>query len=125
LRLLVDECLSPALVDTAHSAGHEAYHVAHIGLASAKDWSIASRAVDQGFTLVTNNGADFRDLYLRHSVHPGLLIIVPSVDRETQIRLFKALLAKLAEIGEPINQVIEVDIDAEDVRFELYRWPTE
>jgi predicted nuclease of predicted toxin-antitoxin system len=125
LRLLIDECLSPALVGTAHAVGHEAYHIAHMGLASAKDWSVPSRAVDQGFILVTNNGADFRGLYSRFSVHPGLLIIIPSADRETQIGLFKALLAKLAEIGEPINQVIEAHLDGENVRFELYSWPPE
>jgi predicted nuclease of predicted toxin-antitoxin system len=123
LRLLIDECLTPALVNTAHIAGHEAYHVAHIGLASARDSSVASRATSQNLILVTNNGSDFRALYSHLNIHPGLLIIIPSVDRETQIRIFKALLVRLAEVGEPVNQVIEADLDGEGVSLAIYPWP--
>lgn len=32
MRLLIDECLSPALVALAHAAGHEAAHVIHLSL---------------------------------------------------------------------------------------------
>ena len=123
MKFLIDECLSPALVSAAHAAGHEAYHVAHIGLASAQDWVLASRATGQDLILVTNNGSDFLSLLSRVAFHPGLLIIVPSVERETQIRLFEVLLARLAETGEPVNLVIEAHLDGDDVRLVLYQWP--
>jgi predicted nuclease of predicted toxin-antitoxin system len=125
LRFLVDECLTPALVGAAHAAGHEAHHVAHIGLASAKDWSVAGWAVRHDQIFVTNNATDFRVLYARLAVHPGLLIIVPSVDRETQVRLFGAVLAKLSEIGEPVSRIIEARLDGGDIRLALYAWPSE
>ena len=32
-------------------------------------------------------------------------------------------MGKLTEYGEPINRVLEVDIDGEDVTFELYELP--
>jgi predicted nuclease of predicted toxin-antitoxin system len=125
LKFLIDECLTPALVGVAHAAGHEAYHVAHIGLASAKDWRVAAWAVRRDQIFVTNNASDFRALYSRLALHPGLLIIVPSVDREMQGRLFEALLGKLAETGGPPNRVIEAHLDDGDIRLELYQWPQE
>jgi hypothetical protein len=45
------------------------------------------------------------------------------VERETQIRLFQAALARLSEIGEPMNQILEVHLDGEDIRVELFEWP--
>jgi predicted nuclease of predicted toxin-antitoxin system len=123
LKFLIDECLSPALVPIAHAAGHESYHVAHIGLASAEDWVVASRAVGRDLILVTNNASDFLSLFARFPFHAGLLIIVPSVERETQICLFEALLARLAAMGEPVNLVIEARLDEDDIRLVLYQWP--
>lgn len=125
MRFLIDECLSPALVRVAHDVGHEAYHVAHLGLGSAEDWTVGSYAVSEDQILVTNNRSDFRALYSRLPLHPGLLIVVPSVERGMQIRLFEALLAKLAEIGEPMNRILEARLDGGDIGIELYAWPQE
>ena len=123
MRFLIDECLTPALVDAAHRAGHTAYHIAHIGQASAKDWSVVSYALAHDLILVTNNASDFQALYARRDLHPGMLIIIPSVGRETQVQLFEVSLAKLAEIGEPVNRVIEVHLERGSIRLELYQWP--
>ncbi len=67
---------------------------------------------------------DFRKLYATESLHPGLVILIPSVDGELQQRLFQGALEQLALIGEPINQVLEVDLEGEDVTIELYEWPS-
>jgi hypothetical protein len=40
-----------------------------------------------------------------------------------QQRLFRAALDELASIGEPINRVLEVDLDGDDVSLTLYDWP--
>jgi len=37
--------------------------------------------------------------------------------------LFKAALDELAVIGEPVNRVLEVDLDGEDVPLTLYDLP--
>jgi hypothetical protein len=73
--------------------------------------------------LVTNNASDFRQLYAGQSLHAGLIILIPVVNRTVQQRLFKAALDELAVIGEPINRVLEIDLDDDEVTFTLYDWP--
>jgi hypothetical protein len=73
--------------------------------------------------LVTNNAGDFRRLYAAGPLHAGLVILIPAVGRVLQQRLFKAALDELAVIGEPVNRVLEVDLDGEDVTFTLYALP--
>jgi predicted nuclease of predicted toxin-antitoxin system len=123
VRFLIDECLSPALVDAAREAGFEADHLVHIGGASWPDWRIAAHAVAQDRILVTNNRTDFQALYARQEVHPGLVIIVPSVGRERQIRLFQVALNRLADLSDLINKVLEVHLEPSGDRLELYDFP--
>ena len=125
MRFLIDECLSVDLVAVASQAGHVARHVAHVGRAGWKDWNVARYAADGDFILVTNNASDFRRLYARQPLHAGLVIIIPNVRREAQCRLFRGALDELAMIGEPVNQVLEVDLDRDGdaVTFALYDLP--
>ena len=65
-------------------------------------------------------GADFRPSRL----HPRtIVILIPVVNRVVQQKLFRAVLDELAAIGEPVNRVLEVDLDGEEVTFTLYDWP--
>jgi predicted nuclease of predicted toxin-antitoxin system len=123
VRFLVDECLSLELVTVAAEAGYEAHHIAHVGKAGWKDWNVVRHARENNFVLVTNNAADFRKLYAEESLHAGLVVLIPNVPTNLQRRLFKRAVAKLTEFGEPINHVLEVDIDGEDVIFDLYEMP--
>lgn len=125
MRFLIDECLSVDLVAVASQAGHEAHHVAHVGKAGWKDWNVARHANDGDFVLVTNNASDFRRLYATQPLHAGLVIIIPNVNRATQQRLFLGALVELATLGEPINRVLEVDIDGDDITFILYDLPAD
>jgi len=125
MRFLIDECLSVDLVAVASQAGHEAHHVAHVGKAGWKDWNVARHANDGDFVLVTNNASDFRRLYATQPLHAGLVIIIPNVNRGTQQRLFRGVLAELATLGEPVNRVLEVDIDGDDITFNLYDLPAD
>jgi hypothetical protein len=80
-------------------------------------------ASDGDFILVINNASDFRQLYAAQPLHAGLIILIPVVSRVVQQRLFKAALDELAVIGEPINRVLEVDLDGEEVTLTLYDLP--
>lgn len=80
-------------------------------------------ARDGDFVLVTNNASDFQRLYAAEPLHAGLVILIPVVGRVLQQRLFKAALDELAVIGEPVNRVLEVDLDGEDVTLTLYDLP--
>lgn len=123
MRFLIDECLSVELVEVAAQCGHEAHHVAHVGRAGWKDWHVVRYASEGDFVLVTNNAADFRRLYATASLHAGLVIIIPNVGRDIQRQLFRGAVDQLAMLGEPVNQVLEVDLDGGDVVFALYDLP--
>lgn len=60
-KLLIDECLSPALVGLAVAAGHvESSCVRDLGWSGTKDWKLVQLAVVHDYTLVTHNSVDFR-----------------------------------------------------------------
>lgn len=123
MRFLIDECLSVELVAVAGEPGHEAHHVAHVGRVGWKDWNVLRYARAGDFVLVTNNASDFRQLYAAQPLHPGLIILIPVVNRNVQRQLFKAALDELAIIGEPVNRVLEVDLDGGEATLTLYDWP--
>ena len=123
MRFLIDECLSIDLISVASQAGHEAQHVARVGKAGWKDWNVLRYARDGDFVLVTNNASDFRRLYAKEALHAGLIILIPQIGRELQRRLFKGALYQFALFGDPVNQVLEVDLDGEEVIFTLYEFP--
>ena len=123
MRFLIDECLTVDLVTVAGQSGHEAQHIAHVGRAGWKDWNVVRYARDGDFVLVTNNASDFRRLYAAQPLHAGLIILIPVVDRALQRKLFRAALDELGAIGEPINRVLEVDLDGEEVTIDLYDLP--
>jgi predicted nuclease of predicted toxin-antitoxin system len=50
-------------------------HVNDVNLRTADDKHIARYAIENGMVLVTNNVADFRRLYARRKLHPGLIFI--------------------------------------------------
>jgi hypothetical protein len=88
-----------------------------------KDWNVLRHACENDFVLVTNNAADFRRLCADESLHAGLVILIPNVPADLQKRLFKGAVDKLTEYGEPINHVLEIDLDGEDMIFDLYELP--
>ena len=124
MRFPIDECLSVDLVAVAGESGHEAQHVARVGRAGWKDWNVVRYASEGDFILVTNNASDFRQLYAAQPLHAGLVILIPVVNRAVQQQLFKAALDELAVIGEPLNRVLEVDLDGEEVTLTLYDLPS-
>ena len=124
MKFLIDECLSLDLISIAGQAGHAAEHVARLGKAGWKDWNVVRYAAAGDFILVTNNASDFRRLYARELLHAGLVIIIPSVTVSVQRQLFRGTLETLAAQGEPINQVLEVDLHGDEVSFTIYDWPS-
>jgi predicted nuclease of predicted toxin-antitoxin system len=123
VRFLIDECLSTQLVAVARQAGHDAQHVAHVGKAGWKDWNVVRYARGGDFVLVTNDASDFRRLYALQPLHAGLVILIPTVSRDLQQKLFRAALDELATFGEPVNHVLEVGLDGDEVTLALYGLP--
>jgi predicted nuclease of predicted toxin-antitoxin system len=128
VRFLIDECLSVELTGVANEAGFEAHHVAHRGLAGAKDHQLRPVLLDEHFTLVTNNGRDFLKLLAEVELHPGLVIVIPNVRIAAQAALFRAALEFFQgreDLEELINKVLEVHAE-DDVRvYDLPKGLTE
>jgi len=123
MRFLIDECLTTALIPVANQRGHDAQHIVLIGKAGWQDWNVTRYAVAGDFIVVTNNAGDFLKLYAAQEFHPGLVILLPSANRDIQQRLFAAALSRLSVVGEPVNQVVEVSLDGQDIVVNLYPLP--
>ena len=128
MKLLIDECLSPELVTLARARGfHESTHVTWLGMRSRKDWTILRRAVDEGFTLVTNNAVDFMMLYECQEVHSGLVCLNAAprlMNLDVQKSLLRLALDRLGN-ADPINEVLDVTLAADGtVLIERYAWPS-
>ena len=75
MRFLVDANLSPRVAQHVRDAGHEAVHVADLGLLSADDDVILRRAVDADEVIVTAD-ADFGTLLaLGGHTRPSLVLL--------------------------------------------------
>jgi len=119
VKLLVDECLSPALAAVAHAQGCEAYHVAHRGWAGLSDPQLLKHLIHKDLVLVTNNRDDFLALVGGTEVHPGLIVLVDNVRRSEQIVLFSIALGVASTLPSMINKVIEVRADGSFVTYDL------
>jgi hypothetical protein len=135
LRLLIDECLSPDLVELAIQAGHvESTCLRDRGLLGTQDWTLIKHVIDADFTLVTVNAQDFRGrgqdtpggLYAHIELHAGLICLnsARSMDLNAQRALFEEALEALVELPDLINQVLEVTEDENgEVSIIMYDLP--
>jgi hypothetical protein len=137
-KFLIDECLSPSLVDDARAAGHtESTCVRDRGLAGTKDWHLMTLVIAEDFTLVTNNSKDFRGegpgepggLHAKQPIHAGLVCLncaAPGgMDLDMQRELFQVALEQLEGRNDIINQALEVTLeeDGAGVRVVFYDIP--
>ena len=66
-------------------------------------------ALDNDYMIVTNNRRDFMREYANFDLHNGLIIIVPNVGRQSQIRLFSLALDAILDLAESVfNKLVEV-----------------
>lgn len=128
-RFLIDECLTPELVQMAIEAGHvESTCVRDRGLAGTKDWVLIEHVVAGDFTLVTHNSVDFRGggpgklggEHARQPIHAGLVCLnsVHTLDLQRQLDLFQIALNELAAMDDLVNQALEV-FEREDGSIEV------
>jgi predicted nuclease of predicted toxin-antitoxin system len=81
LRLLLDEQLSPAVVEQLKARGHDVVSAAEAGLAAVADGQVLAWAARDRRALVTNNIKDFRPLhadYLKMSTTHYGIVLVPT-----------------------------------------------
>jgi len=74
VKLWIDECLSPALVEVSQDR-YETTCNQYRGKLGAKDPDLYAVVTEQEFVFVTNNERDFVSLTRHTEVHPGLMIL--------------------------------------------------
>lgn len=111
MRFLIDECLSPALVQIAIDAGFECTCVRDRGLLGATDPKLMKFLLQEDFTLVTENASDFRALFATAELHPGLVCLGASpMNLAAQVELLRIALEAI-EKNDLMNQVLEATKD--------------
>jgi predicted nuclease of predicted toxin-antitoxin system len=105
---LIDENLSPALVEPARRRRFEAMHVNHLGLRTETDWDLLKVIAEQDWTLVTNNAIEFRGRYREIELHPGVVFLLPAIRRAEQLRLFEAALRHVSTDGDMVNRAAKL-----------------
>ncbi|MQA90247.1 MAG: toxin-antitoxin system, toxin component, PIN family protein [Gemmatimonas sp.] len=110
IQFLIDECLTPKLVEVANRFGYVAYHVVHRGWTGKEDPEILAYMREESLTLVTNNWRDFGPMLRREEIHPGA-IVIPDLPRAEQIVAFERALRAIEASDPPadmVNTVIEL-----------------
>jgi predicted nuclease of predicted toxin-antitoxin system len=92
VKLWIDECLSPTLVERANRRGYWATCNRDRDLLGVRDQSLHKIVIDEEATFVTNDEADFVALYRRVDLHTGLLILPQTNRREALWPLLDAAL---------------------------------
>lgn len=110
-RFLIDENLSPALVEPARQRGFEAMHVNHLGLRTETDWELLKVIAEHDWILVTNNAIEFRGRYRDLELHPGVIFLLPAVRRPDQVRLFETALDHVRSDPDMTNRAVDVSFD--------------
>jgi predicted nuclease of predicted toxin-antitoxin system len=119
VKLLIDECLHTSLVKVATDRLYEAYHVVHLGMSGLKDHELILRIRDEDFTLVTNNAIDFRRLFRKEQIHPGLVIFVPSAAPAIQRALLETVLDYIGD-RDLVNRAIEIKLTGDTSEIAEY-----
>lgn len=76
----------------------------------------------QEYSFVTNNRADFLDLYGKEPLHAGLLVIVPNVAPPQQHQFFVAALKHIGnrDLTNTVVEVYLVDGEIRPSEYELF-----
>ena len=122
MRLLIDNALSPRLVEGLRNADHDVVHVRDIGLQSATDDEIFDVAARDDRVVVSED-TDFGTLLsLRDSAKPSVILLRHMPDRSASA-LIDILLANIASVEADLASGAIVVI--EPGRIRLRRLPME
>jgi predicted nuclease of predicted toxin-antitoxin system len=110
VNVLLDENLSPRLVQLLAKKGVPAQHVAHVGLSGASDPEVWRYAYEHDQIVVTINASDFLMLAGAVELHPGLIVLRSrGLRRDEQWEWVEPVIDALLDSGEDlVNKMVEV-----------------
>lgn len=103
MRLLLDANLSPEVGRLLKEAGHDAIHVAEVGLLSAPDTEIMEAAAREGRVLLTAD-ADFGALLALGSLAAPSVVLLRSADHLRPAEQAELLAANILRISEDLEK---------------------
>lgn len=128
MRLWFDEDLSPTLVQVAHELGFEATCNRDRGVLGISDALLRQLVHGEGFVLVTDNASDFRPMYARDVVHPGLIVVPARYGRARQQTLTRDVISWIVTAARESNRtaadymldrLVEIDRDGSVTTYEI------
>ena len=110
MKILLDENLSPTLVNKLGAIGVAAEHVVHIGKSGLSDPALWDLALERDAIVATINASDFLRLAGTSALHAGLIILRSrGLDRDAQWAWLEPAVQHLLETTEDlVNKAIEV-----------------
>jgi predicted nuclease of predicted toxin-antitoxin system len=101
VRLLFDANLSPEVARRLTASGHDAIHVADLGLLSAPDPDIMRAAVEEDRVLITAD-SDFAAMLALGALRAPSVVLLRSADHMRPVQQAEFLVANLATVGEEL-----------------------
>jgi len=110
MKILLDENLSPTLVQKLGTLGIAAQHVAHLGKSGLSDPALWSYAYEHDQVVVTINAVDFLRLAAAGPLHAGLIVLrAQGLTREEQWEWLRPALEWLLGAHEDlVNKAVEI-----------------
>jgi predicted nuclease of predicted toxin-antitoxin system len=103
VRLLIDANLSPRVASRLRAEGHEAVHVADLGLLAASDDSILAHAAASGEVIVTAD-TDFGELLAVSGASRPSVVLLRSADHLTPDQQATMLAANLSTVSDELEK---------------------
>ncbi len=110
MKYLIDENLSPTLVERLVTKGLDAAHVVHRGLSGKSDPAIWEYAYRNERVVITLNVSDFLMLAAGSKLHAGLIVLrTAGLNRDEQWGWIEPVVDRLERKRESlVNRVVEV-----------------
>lgn len=115
MRFLLDQNISPALVELLSVLGHDVRHVRDLGLRSADDRVVLQAAVDLGAVLISSD-TDFGELLARSNASSPSVILLRRQQGRRARRIAALLEANLDAVSEDLAMGSFVVLDSDRVR---------
>lgn len=108
MRFLVDTQLPPVLARTLAAGGHEAEHVADIGLGGAKDQAIWEYVARVGAVIVSKDEDFAQRTFLGKRGTPVVWIRLPNTRKRELLLWFEPIFPRIIEALERGERLIEI-----------------
>lgn len=100
MKALIDENLSPTLVDRLGELGVAAVHIVHLGKAGLTDPALWKLAFEEDRVVITINAGDFLVLAEGSDLHAGLIVLRSrGLSRDEQLAMARARVRIASEAG--------------------------